>query len=107
MANLKQKVLAIEVQIKQLVKQYCTENYWITHYGSFDIHPKHLVYWICVKSDKMKASLEQNTILNEQLRFVLRDNDYPEEGINHVHIGFESQETVDRESDGNWWFHWK
>ena len=34
-------------------------------------------------------------------------HDYPADAQNNVHIGFESQETVDRESDGNWYLHFK
>ncbi len=41
------------------------------------------------------------------LKEVLIKHDYPKEAIDLVHIGIESQETVERESDGNWYNHFK
>jgi hypothetical protein len=74
---------------------------------TFDIHPRHLVYWICVKSDAERDRMAWNPELMTGPRDVLVTSDYPPEGRDHVYIGFESQETVDRESAGNWWHHWK
>jgi hypothetical protein len=37
-----------------------------------------------------------------RLRQVLVDEDYPEDGRNDVDYGFESQETINLEYDGNW-----
>jgi hypothetical protein len=41
------------------------------------------------------------------LRDVLVQHGYPAAARDHVHIGLESQETVDRDAGGNWWHHWK
>lgn len=65
------------------------------------------MHWICVKSDDQKNRLEKNRELNGLLRGILEEWDYPAEARSHVGIGFESQETVDRESHGHWWHHWK
>ncbi len=94
---------AIAAQIAIVTK----EKHWVTHYGANDIHPKHLVYWICVQSDAEKKRLQDDSDLYRKLRSLLADYDYPLVGRNGVHIGFESQETVDREAGGNWWHHWK
>ena len=51
--------------------------------------------------------LANDTLLNGQLRALLVKNDYPNEARQFVHIGFESQETVERESAGNWYHHFK
>lgn len=83
------------------------EKYWVTHYGANHIHPRHLVYWICVQSDAEKKRLQADQELCRSLRSLLHEYRYPIEGRDGVHIGFESQETVDRESAGNWWYHWK
>jgi hypothetical protein len=106
-STIKRKVLDIKDDIKTLIKQNCTENIFIMHYGAYDIDPRHLVYWICVKTDKMKAELAGNEKLNYNLRQVLTKNEYPKDAHDNVFIGFESQETVDRESKGNWWVHFK
>lgn len=97
----------IEKAIPTKIAAATNEKYWVTHYGANDIHPKHLVYWICVKSDAEKRRLEADQELYRSLRGLLEEYQYPAEGRDGVHIGFESQETVDRESGGNWWHHWK
>jgi hypothetical protein len=76
-------------------------------YGAYDINPKHLAYWICVQTDKMKDELRENIELNNTLRTLLEKHEYPKDSQKAVHIGFESQETVDRESKGNWYHHFK
>lgn len=93
--------------ISQIIKDEVQEKHWVTHYGANDIHPKHLVYWICVQSDKERDRLTSDKQLTKRLRDTLNVVNYPEEGREFVFIGFESQETVDRESNGNWWHHWK
>lgn len=55
----------------------------------------------------MKSELQANTLLMGELRDLLRKQEYPEQGRPFVYIGFESQETVDRESGGNWYHHLK
>jgi hypothetical protein len=99
----KQIEKAIEAKIAAVVK----EKHWVTHYGANYIHPKHLVYWICVQSDVEKKRLESDKELYRSLRSLLDEYQYPVEGRDGVYIGFESQETVDRESGGDWWHHWK
>jgi len=105
--DIKKIVLRIEKAIHELVSSHIREKYWVTHYGAIDIHPKHLVYWICVQSDSEKRRLKGDTVLMRQLRDVLVVYYYPSSGRDEVYIGFESQETVDREAGGNWWNHWK
>ena len=99
--------LQIEKAIKGIMKEASVEKVWVTHYGANDIHPRHLVYWVCVDTDTEKHRLEVDADLMSRLRGLLVDFDYPQEGRDGVHIGFESTETVNRESNGNWWHHWK
>jgi hypothetical protein len=51
--------------------------------------------------------LAGNIELMSALRALLERHEYPSESQKFVHIGFESQETVDRESKGNWYYHFK
>lgn len=105
--SLKQKIQSIELALKNKIGEICEEKVGINWYGAYDIDPKHLVFWVCVQSDRMKSELEQDKPLLMELRALLELFDYPAEARPHVHIGFESQETVDRESNGNWWYHFK
>ncbi len=97
----------IQSALARRVAASAREKSWVTYYGANDIHPRHLVYWICVESDAEKERLVADTALYAELRGLLTRYNYPAEGREEVHIGFESQETVDRESDGDWWQHWK
>ncbi len=105
--SLKRKIFDIKDDIEKTIKPLCKEKFRIEWYGAYDIGPKNLVFWICVESDKMKSSFESDVTLMKQLRDLLDKYDYPLEARPHVVIGYESQETVDRESNGNWYDHFK
>jgi hypothetical protein len=105
--SLKIKIQNIKKDFEIIVSKACSEKFSVLHYGEYKINPKHLVFWITVATDNMKSKLSNDTTLNNELRSVLIQYDYPEEAINDVHIGFESQETVDRESNGDWYLHFK
>jgi len=104
---IKKKILDIKADIEKLIQPACSERFFVDWYGAYDINPKHLVYWICVQSDKMKNRLNENVELITALRVLLEKYEYPSESQKFVHIGFESQETVNRESKGNWYYHFK
>ncbi len=101
------KVRLIKSDISKLIGTVCKEKFWVTWYGSYDIHPKHLVFWICVQTDREKHKLISDAALMCSLRTILETRDYPVNGRSFVHIGFESEETVARESDGNWHYHFQ
>lgn len=105
--SLKEKIADIKGDIKKIVRDYCPEDCNVTWYGAYDIDPKYLVYWICIETDKMKKELENNITLNDKLRRVLDKHQYPANAQKYIRIEFESQETVDRESEGNWYYHFK
>jgi len=105
--SIKRKILDIEDDIEELIKNKCSEKFNLVWYGAYDIDLKHLVYWVCIESDKLKDQLTDDILLNEQLRMLLKKHNYPKKARPFVSIGFESQETVDRESDGNWYHHFK
>jgi hypothetical protein len=97
----------IEDAIKAEMRTHTTEKFWVHHYGANNIHPKHLVYWIVVHSDKEKQRLGQQTELLSKLTSFLDEFEYPIEGRADVYIGFESHETVEREANGNFYHYWK
>ena len=104
---LKSKIIKIKKDIILLVDKECDESFSILWYGAYNIDPKHLVYLVTVKSDDMKIRLRSNAKLNLDLRHLLTKHDYPENSRNSVIIDYESQETVDRESGGDWHLHLK
>lgn len=97
----------IEDEIKAEIRAHTKEEFFVTHYGANDIHPKHLVYWIVVRTDVEKQRLGRDKVLLGKLRALLDEHEYPAEGRDGVHIGFESKETVDREAGGNYYDFWK
>ena|SRR5690606_3017183 len=105
--SMKGKIFRIEDDIKRVIKQVCKEKFWIEWYGAYDIDPKNLVFWICLQTDEIKEKLESDSDLTNTIRLLFDKHDYPEQARKHVHIGFESQETVDRESNGDWYLHFK
>ena len=105
--SIQKKIIYIKSDIKTFIKPLCREHFWIDSYGAYEIDPKSLVIWICVESDKVKSELESNLDLLNKLKNVLVKYKYPEHARVHVKIGFESQETVDKESNGNWFHHFK
>ncbi len=105
--SMKRKILDIMDDVKKVVLSTCSDKFWIDWYGAYDINPQHLVIWVCVESDVVKSRLESNTELISKFREILVKHGYPEQAIPFVHIGFESKETVDRESNGNWHHHFK
>ncbi|MCA9617118.1 MAG: hypothetical protein H6721_13540 [Sandaracinus sp.] len=76
-------------------------------YGSLDVDPGLLVIWIRVRTDQEKEQLSADEPLKESLRRELFEEGYPEEAARRAFLGFESQETVDRESSGDWWGHFR
>ena len=104
---MKDKILRIKGDIEKLIKSICEEKFWVEWYGAYDIDPKNLAFWICVPTDETKERLELNSDLMDNIRLLFDKYDYPEQARKHVHIGFESQEAVDRESNGDWYLHFK
>lgn len=105
--TLKGKIIHIEDDLKKIIKPLCKEKFWIERYGAYEINPKNLVFWVCVQTDKTKVSLESKQDLKRKINSLFIKYHYPKEAIEDVFIGFESQENVNRVSDGNWYLHFK
>lgn len=75
----------------------------ITWFGAYEIHPKYMVVLIRVETDRDKQKLNQDVAFQTALRAQLAAVSYPPEGRDGVAFDVESQETVDREWDGDWW----
>lgn len=104
---LKRKILRIKSEMKKIIAPLCKEKFWIDWYGTYEINPKNLVYWICVESDSQKNLLKSNIELQKELKDLLAKQNYPLNAIKYVQINIESQEMVNRESEGSWYYHFK
>jgi len=98
-------ILKIKKGVKNRISTICEEKFWIDIYGSYYINPKHIVVLIAVETDKMKEKLSTDKCLDLDLKNLFVKNNYPEEARKFALFYFESQETVDRESRGNWHSH--
>lgn len=76
-------------------------------FGAYQIHPKHLVFVLKVSSDHERNNLRNDVVLLSSVRDLLVKYDWPKEARNEVVFDIESQETVDRENNGNWFYHYK
>ena len=103
---LKWKICRIESAIKSLIK---TENSKpiVWSFGSYTIDPKYLTFVVGISTDEKRNQLRNNTEFNKSLKLLLAKFNWPKKARNYVTFDIESQETVDRETNGNWWYHYK
>jgi len=104
---LTKNLLAVEREFYQIMKLSYGIHFWIYWYGAYEIDPRNVVLWVCVETELLKASLSRNKDLEIQLRSAFAKFQYPAHAIPFIYIGFESQETVNRESCGNLYHHFK
>ena len=105
--SIKRKILDIKVDLKKIVRKKCRERVWVMWHGAYYIDPKHLAYIAIVRSDAMKDKLNSDVELNKAMRELMIKHDYPKEAIPEVYMGFESDETIKRDSGGDYWLHFK
>lgn len=79
----------------------------ITWIGAYWIHPKHIFISIEVQTDAERDVLSNDRAFMAGLRQSLVDVNYPIEGREGAHFGIASQETVDRDFQGSWWYFYK
>jgi hypothetical protein len=72
-------------------------------FGAVDIDPKNLAVWTTTDTDAQRDELLSSGALINQFRVVFRAAGYPESAVLDIRFEFESQQTVDRDFNGNWW----
>jgi hypothetical protein len=80
---------------------------WVWWFGAYYIDPRHLVIIIAVPTDAERNVLKKDPAIVQSLQALLTQISWPEQARPHVIVDIESEETVCRESDGNWWYHYK
>ena len=103
---LKWKIWRIESALKKLV---IAEGFkpMIWSFGAYYIDPKHLVFVVGVPTDDAKENLKSNNSFTTSMTDLLAKFNWPIQARPEVVFDIESQETVDRENNGNWWYHYK
>lgn len=92
---------------EQAVYRICqtvTECTGVFSFGAVEIDPKYLAIWVTVATDEQKNALIAHTELTEQFQHAILELGYPAEAVPGIGYAFESQETVDRDYDHNWWY---
>lgn len=103
---LKWKIWRIESALKSLVR---AEGFkpLIWSFGAYYIDPKHLVFVVGVPEDKDKVLLISNDTFTASMKELLVKFNWPVQARASVVFDIESQETVNRENNGNWWYQYK
>jgi len=105
--NIKRKILDIKDEIRKEASKITSEKVRVDYFGAYDIDPKNLAFWICIESDKEKNKLKSDALLMNIFQNLLIKYNYPKSAVGFVFIDFQSQETIDREYEGNWYYFYK
>jgi hypothetical protein len=103
---LKWKIWRIESAIRALIKAEGLKPI-VWSFGAYYIGPKHMVFVVGVPIDEDKNKLKDNARFIQPVKSLLVKFGWPEKAREHVAFDIESQETVERENNGNWWYHYK
>ncbi|MBN2001996.1 MAG: hypothetical protein JXA21_01460 [Anaerolineae bacterium] len=63
-----------------------------------------MAIWITTDTDAQRDELACDEAFHRLLRDVLAKEKYPAEAIPYVGFAFQSEETVARDYNGNWWY---
>ena len=103
---LKWKIWRIESALKAILKKDNIKPI-IWSFGAYYIDPKHMVFVVGVPTDEEKEQLKSDQKIKDEFKSLLETYNWPIGARDHVAFDIESQETIDRESNGNWWHHYK
>lgn len=95
------------VEVERLVQELARTRFEcakVFSFGSTEIDHKYFAVWITVDTDAQRDELANDPVFHDELVEILHQAHYPEAAIPQVGFAFESQETVDRNLHGNWWY---
>ena len=88
---------------REIATRGMKSTFWA--FGAYYLDPQYLSIVIGVDSDDQRDQLKADDTLDPALRKILTDFGWPRPDVAYFFI--ESQETVARESDGNWFEHFR
>ena len=100
------KIWCTERALKKLIRARELKP-MIWSFGAYEIDPKHLVFVVGVPTDNDRNTLKNDEEFTAALPNLLERYNWPMKARPGVIFDIESQETVDRENDGNWFYHYK
>lgn len=103
---LRWKIFRLCRRVRQAV-QARGVNCWVWWFGAYYVDPKHLVVVAAVPTDAERNKLRKEVGLSSEFQKLLQHVAWPAQAQSHVIIEVESEETVARENNGNWWHHYK
>jgi hypothetical protein len=102
-SRLQKRIYGVEDRLRTHLEPKRYTKLWIHHFGATYIDPKHLAICIAVGTDEEVENLDLQGVA-KMVHTWLEEEGYPHEAIKHVGVRVDSQETVDRDFEGNW-FH--
>ena len=106
-SSLERLISNIKGDLRNLLKDYTKEKVNIYDYGITPTNLNNFALCIIVASDAEKQRLFQLSTLNETIWGIFKKRNYPIDAIQNVQIKYESRETIQRESKGNWNYHFR
>jgi hypothetical protein len=89
--------------IKRILKAR-GQNFRVHSFGATHIDPVHLCICINVDKDYERDDIYNDSELLEQFRKAILKTGYPKDSVSLLNFSVESQQTVDRDFGGNWFY---
>lgn len=99
---LKKKVANIAEEAQTVVRRTGGATCTILSLGAYDVDPRLLMFVVQVAKDADREKLKERPALAEALKELPKKHGWPKDALDDVVFHIESQETVDRENEGNW-----
>lgn len=101
--NLYPSIFRSRLAIRRILKTH-GEKFRVSSFGATRIDPRYLCVCIDVNTDSQRDALRENSELLGRFRASILAAGYPAESVPLVSFSIESQETVDRDWGGNWFY---
>jgi hypothetical protein len=90
-------------EIQRIARRYCRQAR-VFIFGAIHLHPRHIAIWIATQTDEERDLMRASHELLPEFRRILLAAGYPPVAVPDVGFEFESQQTVDRDYGGSWWY---